>query len=1153
MPTFEWPVPKPIQFGTPLSAEQLCATASVEGKFEYHPASGVVLPVGMHALSATFSPADSANYSAAQATLSLPVEKAMPSIEWPMLAPIIFGTPLSTAQLCATVSVPGTCDYLPAPGAVLGAGSHTLSVTFTPTDSSSYATARATVSFDVTKAKAAIDWPTPETIKSGTRLSERQLCANSSIAGTFEYSPAAGEELPPGEHMLSVVFTPADSANFAAVEATVLLTVQAKATPVIAWQNPDPITYGTPLSGQQLCASASVPGRFDYSIEPEVKLAAGTHTLAATFTPADTENYAIANATASLEVIKATPIIDWSTPQPMMEGTPLSATQLRATASTPGSFDYSPAPGAQLSQGTHTLTVTFTPADPANYTSAQTSVPLTVMAKEVPVIAWPAPNPIRHGTPLSSAQFCASASVPGTFDYSPGTGAILAAGTHRLSVRFTPTDPANYSTAEFSVPLIVEREPAVVAWAIPDAIIYGARLSATQLCATASVPGRFDYSPAGGVLLAAGTQKLAVTFTPTDSENYAAAQSTVLLEVAKATPVVEWPEPRPIQFETALTAKELCATTSVPGTLNYSPQPGAVLPLGMHTLSVIFTPADCANYVTTQISVPLNVIVKPSPMIAWSNPDPIPYGTPLSSRQLCATASVPGTFDYAPEPGETLAAGIHILSVTFTPFDTANYATTRASVSLAVEKAVPSIDWRTPEPMKPGTALSDAQLDAMAWIPGSFVYSPPAGEVLPPGRHKLSVTFIPSCGANYAPAQAAVTINVVAKATPVIAWPNPDPILPGTPLSSTQLCAKASVPGTFDYSPELGEVLAAGKHTLSASFIPEDTEKYRATQSTAELRVEGSRATAPRPMTPMTPMAPASSEPPAPVGKSLGAQPALEVSHAVDYHPEPTNWSYTLHPARLTQIPPESEVAVEQEEKRASKMWLVRITAGFCSIMFLIVLAVPLLHRGSNFFAKPATQPPPATDVAVQLKPRRVAHGARSLHIALQPAQPDAPTPTSEQAEMMADQLQAPTRIARGTQQQTPASPAPVGSIATAGLGGNGAIGPVFNGQAPNIVMAAPPSRMVISTPAAMSLLTHQTLPVYPVIAKDARVSGNVVIEAVISKSGMIESLHAVSGPAMLRPAALEAVRTWRFKPYIVNNQPIEVQTTISVAFTLAD
>ena len=106
--------------------------------------------------------------------------------------------------------------------------------------------------------------------------------------------------------MLSVVFTPADSANFAAVEATVLLTVQAKATPVIAWQNPDPITYGTPLSGQQLCASASVPGRFDYSIEPEVKLAAGTHTLAATFTPADTENYAIANATASLEVIKAT-------------------------------------------------------------------------------------------------------------------------------------------------------------------------------------------------------------------------------------------------------------------------------------------------------------------------------------------------------------------------------------------------------------------------------------------------------------------------------------------------------------------------------------------------------------------------------------------------------------------------------------------------------------------------------------------------------------------------------------------------------------------------------------------------------------------------------------------------------------------------------
>ncbi len=72
----------------------------------------------------------------------------------------------------------------------------------------------------------------------------------------------------------------------------------------------------------------------------------------------------------------------------------------------------------------------------------------------------------------------------------------------------------------------------------------------------------------------------------------------------------------------------------------------------------------------------------------------------------------------------------------------------------------------------------------------------------------------------------------------------------------------------------------------------------------------------------------------------------------------------------------------------------------------------------------------------------------------------------------------------------------------------------------------------------------------YPPIAKAARVSGTVVIQATISKTGTIENLRVISGPAMLQQAAMDAVRAWRYRPYLLNNEPVEVETTVNVIFT---
>jgi len=111
--------------------------------------------------------------------------------------------------------------------------------------------------------------------------------------------------------------------------------------------------------------------------------------------------------------------------------------------------------------------------------------------------------------------------------------------------------------------------------------------------------------------------------------------------------------------------------------------------------------------------------------------------------------SVPGNFVYNPPAGTVLTVGTHTLSVTFTPTDTLDYATVTQTVSLQVTKATPTVTWANPANITYPTALSGTQLNATAsfngnTLPGSFVYTPPAGTVLNGGNGQtLSVTFTP--------------------------------------------------------------------------------------------------------------------------------------------------------------------------------------------------------------------------------------------------------------------------------------------------------------------------------------------------------------------------------------------------------------------------
>ena len=465
----------------------------------------------------------------------------IPVITWNAPAAITYGTALSSAQLNATANVPGTFAYTPAAGTVLKAGTQTLSVTFTPTDTKTYTAGTGSVQLAVNQATPVITWATPAPIAAGSDLSATQLDATANVPGSFMYSPAVGTILAAGTQHLTAVFSPTDTADYTSATAHTSLVVGAQPSnptgvvvPTITWNAPAAIPYGTALSSTQLNATANVPGTFAYTPAAGTVLKAGTQTLSTTFTPTDTKTYSAATSTVQLTVNKASPAITWATPAPIVTGTALSATQLDATATVPGSFTYSPTAGTVLAVGTQQLTAMFSPTDTADYTSATAHTTLVVSASTgiAPTITWNTPAAISYGTALSSTQLNATANVPGTFVYTPAAGTVLKAGTQKLSATFTPTDTKTYSTAAASVQLTVNQATPAITWPTPAPIAAGTPLSGAQLDATASVPGTFTYSPAAGAVLAAGTQQLTAVFAPTDTTDYASATAHTSLVVS---------------------------------------------------------------------------------------------------------------------------------------------------------------------------------------------------------------------------------------------------------------------------------------------------------------------------------------------------------------------------------------------------------------------------------------------------------------------------------------------------------------------------------------------------------------------------------------------------------------------------------------------
>jgi protein TonB len=150
--------------------------------------------------------------------------------------------------------------------------------------------------------------------------------------------------------------------------------------------------------------------------------------------------------------------------------------------------------------------------------------------------------------------------------------------------------------------------------------------------------------------------------------------------------------------------------------------------------------------------------------------------------------------------------------------------------------------------------------------------------------------------------------------------------------------------------------------------------------------------------------------------------------------------------------------------------------------------------------------------------------------------------------------LTVPTQIPIGIRKYNGPEDLPPGDRIVGLDGGpGGPVGNLFGNAAlpPRVVSAPPKGPQRISSGVANGMLIDRVLPAYPPIAREAGIQGTVVLEATITTAGTIRELRVVSGPQMLRQAAVDAVSRWRYRPYLLNGQPIEVETTISVVFSM--
>jgi len=318
--------------------------------------------------------------------------------------------------------VAGTFAYAPAAGAVLGAGTQTLDVTFTPTDSTDYTSATASVQLVVNQATPTITWATPAAITYGTALSAGQLDATASVAGTFAYAPAAGAVLGAGTQTLNVTFTPTDTTDYTTATDSVSLTVNPEQSTTTLTSSANPSVYG-----QSITLTATVTAAYG-TLTGSVIFMDGTTALGSASLSGGVATFSTSLTTVGTSKLTAVysgdPDVDGSSSAVLSQTVNKAASQVALSSSS----------ATSVYGQTVTFTATVSAASPGS------------------------------GTPIGTVTFYNGAAELGTATLSGGVAkfstSALAVGSH--TIKATYSGDGNFTTSSKSITQTVKKDSTAV-------------------------------------------------------------------------------------------------------------------------------------------------------------------------------------------------------------------------------------------------------------------------------------------------------------------------------------------------------------------------------------------------------------------------------------------------------------------------------------------------------------------------------------------------------------------------------------------------------------------------------------------------------------------------------------------------------------------
>lgn len=751
-----------------------------------------------------------------------------------------------------------------------------------------------------------IVWNIPQTdFTYGDKLTTAMQNATEShgYEGHFEFNFDENHALSVGGHNLTATFIPNDEAQIAIKVASNAITVS-KAKPTINWsvENGLKIYYGTDADEILKTAKATLNGEdvsdegtFYYTIPA---LIVDSHVIKVKFI---SDNYESDEETRDIEVVAASPTIAWADPAPITYGTALSDLQLGAVSGVEGTFTYYevidnndvalPDDGI-LNAGTHTLKAIFEP-ESSNYKDGEFKTVELVVNPIVPEITWHLPwdKPIVdtvYGTILLENDFYASVadeyknfgSIVYSDSYSEDIREKLSAGTHTVTATFTPSN-SNYAENAATTTVKINKAEPNVQWSENlDAIIYGEKLSAAQLCATSDATGvEFTYTVtidgnsvnAMGAILPAGDERVINAVLP-ESNNYSGWNGYRTIKVNPSPTTITWDDPEDIFYGTLLSDEQLNATATaiingetvtVDGVWTYEPGKNTKLNASdtPQELTVKFTSTD-NNFESVEETKAYITVKKATPEIEWEDQQHLTYGAStevIENTLKNATAkfdgvTLTGDYEYTLPLTTDLQAGADNItaSVEFNPTgeDANNFESANAVINIVVDKADPTITWVIADEDKTftyGFGLSDKQLNAISDGVGKIVYK--EGEnvlaidaILDAGTHTITATLPESDNYNETAATATIVVN---QAETSIEWNTPAAIAYGTPISGVELNAKANVEGSFAYTlngeEAKGQTPNVGSHSITATFTP-SSANYKESTATVTLQVVSTAA-----------------------------------------------------------------------------------------------------------------------------------------------------------------------------------------------------------------------------------------------------------------------------------------------------------------------